>query len=73
MIYLCFKFNGEFFFYLFNSFPDILSRYANRSARFISAYGEGLSGAEAAWANKKYHGHRTLPPDMVAEIKKSVL
>ncbi|KAI0244909.1 hypothetical protein BJV78DRAFT_1144163 [Lactifluus subvellereus] len=24
--------------------------YANQSARFISAYGQGLSGAEAAWA-----------------------
>jgi hypothetical protein len=31
-----------------------------------------LSGAQAAWANKKYHGHRTLPPDMVAQVKKTV-
>ena len=38
----------------------------------MSAYAEGLSGAQAGWANKKYHGHRTLPPEMVAEIKKSV-
>ena len=36
--------------------------YANRSARFIDAYSQGLSRPEAAWANRKYHGHRTLPP-----------
>ena len=50
----------------------IFHRYANRSARFIHAYGEGLSGAQAAWANRKYHGHRTLPPDMVAQVKQSL-
>ncbi|KIJ50097.1 hypothetical protein M422DRAFT_245900 [Sphaerobolus stellatus SS14] len=44
--------------------------YANRSARFISAYSQGLNGAEAVWANKKYHSHRTLPPWMVEEAKK---
>ncbi|KAJ7899617.1 hypothetical protein B0H14DRAFT_2331679 [Mycena olivaceomarginata] len=30
--------------------------------RFADAYFHGLNGADAAWANKKYHGHRTLPP-----------
>ncbi|KAF8967159.1 hypothetical protein BDZ97DRAFT_1656951, partial [Flammula alnicola] len=45
--------------------------YANRAARFIDSYAQGLSGPEAAWANKKYHGHRTLPPDMTASLKKS--
>ncbi|KAG1781310.1 hypothetical protein EV702DRAFT_952436, partial [Suillus placidus] len=34
-----------------------IKRYANRSARFISAYSQGLTGAQAAWANRKYHGH----------------
>lgn len=29
----------------------------------------GLSGAEAAWANKKYHGHRKLPPIMLAPLQ----
>ena len=52
--------------------PNHVISFANRSARFISAYGEGLSGAQAGWANKKYHGHRVLPPEMVAEIKKSI-
>jgi hypothetical protein len=41
-----------------------LISYANRAARFISSYGQGLTGPEAAWANRKYHDHRTLPPEM---------
>ena len=40
------------------------------SARFINAYSQGLSGPEAAWANRKYHGHRCLPPDILADLKK---
>jgi hypothetical protein len=48
------------------------SRYANRSARFISAYSQGLSGAQAVWANRKYHGHRALPPDLAAEARQSI-
>ena len=43
--------------------------YANRAARFIIAYGQGLSIPEAAWANRKYHGHRTLPPEMTTKLK----
>jgi len=31
---------------------------------FIDGYQKGLTGAEAAWANCKYHGHHTLPPDI---------
>ncbi|KAF8815653.1 hypothetical protein BYT27DRAFT_7079561 [Phlegmacium glaucopus] len=49
---------------------DYLISYANRAARFISAYGQGLSSLEAAWANRKYHGHCTLPPDMALKLKK---
>ena len=44
--------------------------YANWAARFISAYRQGLSGPEAAWANCKYHGHWTLPLEMAAKLKK---
>ncbi|KAJ6580256.1 hypothetical protein B0H10DRAFT_1834923, partial [Mycena sp. CBHHK59/15] len=43
-----------------------IRRFANRSARFVSAYDQGLSGSEAAWINKDYHGHRTLPSVMAA-------
>ena len=44
-------------------------RFADRSTCFISAYHQGLSGAQAIWANKKYHGHHVLPPDMVSLVK----
>ncbi|KIO15956.1 hypothetical protein M407DRAFT_86598 [Tulasnella calospora MUT 4182] len=47
-------------------------RFANRSARFMNAYHQGLSGSQAAWANRKYHSHRTLPPELVAEIMRTV-
>ena len=44
-------------------------RTKRHAARFISAYGLGLTGPEAAWANRRYHGHRTLPPDMASKLK----
>ena len=47
------------------------SSYANRSAHFILAYSQGLSGGEAVWTNRKYHGHQTPPPSMVAKVKKA--
>ncbi|KAF8575876.1 hypothetical protein K439DRAFT_1368749, partial [Ramaria rubella] len=47
-------------------------RYANHSAWFLSAYSQGLTGAEATWANQKYHSHRTLSLSMVEEVKWSL-
>ncbi|KAI0026859.1 hypothetical protein K488DRAFT_58214, partial [Vararia minispora EC-137] len=47
-------------------------RFANRAARYMHAYQEGLSGAQAAWANRRYHSHRQLPPDLIADIKRTV-
>ena len=47
-------------------------RYANHSVRFISAYIQGISGTDAAWVNKKYHEHCTLPPDMAKAAKNCV-
>jgi hypothetical protein len=68
---LLFKSNGELLLLGFGHATDlIIISYANRAARFISAYGQGLSGPEAAWANRKYHGHRTLPPEMATKLKK---
>ena len=59
--------------FFFFSGLKCLHRFADRSARFISAYHQGLSGAQAIWANQKYHGHRILPPEMVSFVKKTVL
>ena len=65
--------------YIFSSFSNFLFgnlnshvRYANCAARFIAAYAQGLTGAEAAWVNRKYHGHQVLPPSMVALVKRTL-
>ncbi|KIJ45538.1 hypothetical protein M422DRAFT_166220, partial [Sphaerobolus stellatus SS14] len=43
--------------------------YTNRSARFMDAYVKGLNGAQAAWAARKYRGHRVLPEDILTELE----
>ena len=63
---------GGLSFILFYSRTDTLCRFANRSTQFISAYRQGLSSAQAAWANKKYHGHCTLPSNMVVLMKETI-
>jgi hypothetical protein len=50
----------------------LFSRFANRSASFITAYREGLSGAQASWANKRYHSHHTLPPQCILNARNTV-
>ncbi|KIJ53938.1 hypothetical protein M422DRAFT_154139, partial [Sphaerobolus stellatus SS14] len=42
--------------------------YANRSAKFMDAYIKGLTGAQAAWAARKYHGHRVLPKNIMKQF-----
>ncbi|KAG2155193.1 uncharacterized protein EDB93DRAFT_1080388, partial [Suillus bovinus] len=34
-----------------------IRRYANHSARFMDAYTKGLTGPQAVWVMRKYHGH----------------
>jgi hypothetical protein len=46
--------------------------YANRAARFIDGYAKGLTGADALWANKKYHGHRCLPGNILREVREAL-
>ncbi|KAF8134839.1 hypothetical protein EV363DRAFT_1396310 [Boletus edulis] len=36
--------------------------------RFVDAYNKGLSGAQAAWAIKKYCGHRILPDSIMHQF-----
>src|SRR5277367_5986202 len=55
MTCLLFKSNGELLFLGFGHATDLITiSYANRAAWFISAYGQGLSGPEVAWANQIY-------------------
>ena len=34
----------------------------------MNAYAKGLNGKGAAWAAKKYHGHRVLPESILKEV-----
>jgi hypothetical protein len=35
----------------------------------MDAYNWGLTGKQAAWAGKKYHGHRVLPESLMADME----
>jgi len=43
--------------------------YLIRSHRSMDGYCAGLDGPQAAWACRKYHGHRTLPPEALWEAR----
>ncbi|PBL04490.1 hypothetical protein ARMGADRAFT_1041776 [Armillaria gallica] len=49
-----------------NSIPLM---FATHSLRFMDAYCKGLNGKWAAWASKRYHGHRVLSEGIFAEIQ----
>lgn len=34
----------------------------------MDAYRKGLNGVQAAWANKKYRGHRVLPDTLMDDL-----
>ncbi|KAI0312603.1 hypothetical protein OF83DRAFT_1145216 [Amylostereum chailletii] len=46
-----------------------MRRFANRSERFEDAYIRGLNGKQAAWAAKKYRGHRVLPDNIMETME----
>lgn len=37
----------------------------------MDAYHKGLNGKQAVWANKKYHGHRTIPQTILKELEEA--
>jgi len=37
----------------------------------MEAYRKGLNGYQAAWAAKKYRGHRTIPDSILEELEKA--
>ncbi|KAI9057198.1 hypothetical protein FKP32DRAFT_1615362 [Trametes sanguinea] len=45
-----------------------MRRFYTRSLRFADAYTKGLSGKQAAWASKKYRGHRVIPESIFTEL-----
>jgi hypothetical protein len=46
-------------------------RFATRTHRFMDAYRKKLTGNQAAWANKKYRGHRKIPESIYRELEKA--
>lgn len=47
---------------------ELIRKYARRSARFMDAYRRGLTGLAAAYAVKKYKGHRRIFNQVLVEI-----
>ncbi|KAL5504652.1 hypothetical protein ACEPAH_7315 [Sanghuangporus vaninii] len=47
---------------------ECIQKFADRSARFMDCYHKGLSGAQAQWANKRYHGHRIIPNSILNDL-----
>ena len=45
-----------------------MRRFATRSLRFTDAYRKGLNGRQAAWAAKKYRGHRVIPESILQDL-----
>ena len=45
---------------------DHLSRFFNRTMRFLDAYSKGLDGEAADWAVKKFRSHRTVSESIMA-------
>ena len=50
-----------------------MRKFANRSRCFMDAYGQGLNGRQAAWASRKYRGHRVLPESLMDDLEKAMI
>ncbi|EDR04580.1 uncharacterized protein LACBIDRAFT_330517 [Laccaria bicolor S238N-H82] len=48
-----------------------MRRFSNRSQKFMDAYVKGLNGRQAAWAARKYKGHRVLPDSLMDDLEKA--
>ena len=51
---------------------DCLHRFATFAHCFMDAYVKGLKGKSAAWAAKKYRGHRVLLESILREFDEAV-
>ena len=50
---------------------DMMRKFATRSRRFMDAYDQGLNGRQAAWATRKYRGHRVIPASIMDDLEKA--
>ncbi|KAJ8585276.1 hypothetical protein M405DRAFT_745479 [Rhizopogon salebrosus TDB-379] len=63
------RFVGKLDFTIRSLILTLWLRFSMRSHRFMDAYRKGLDGRQAAWASKKYRGHRVLPETIMAELE----
>ncbi|KAF8156692.1 hypothetical protein B0H34DRAFT_847462 [Crassisporium funariophilum] len=47
--------------------------FCTRALRYMDGYRKGLNGAQAAYASKKYRGHRALPVGVLKEVENAGL
>ncbi|THU86458.1 hypothetical protein K435DRAFT_683591 [Dendrothele bispora CBS 962.96] len=45
----------------------VMRHFARRAWKFLDGYRQGLDGKQAAWAAKKYRGHRCLPDSILEQ------
>ncbi|KAF8144126.1 hypothetical protein K438DRAFT_1993106 [Mycena galopus ATCC 62051] len=48
---------------------NMMKRFGNHSAKFADAYAKGLNRRQAAWAARKYRGHRVIPESILEELE----
>ena len=53
---------------LYPMLPDSLMSHPKLCKDFMEAYSKGLDGKQAAWATKKYKGHRVLPDTLIQDL-----
>jgi len=51
---------------------ETIQSYLIQACRFMDAYQAGLDGPQAAWACRKYRGHRTLPPGALWDARSRI-
>jgi hypothetical protein len=56
------------FYSIYRTFINLYFSFARCSLRFMDCYRRGLTPKQTIWANKKYHGHRTLPESIVRDL-----
>ncbi|KAE9392676.1 hypothetical protein BT96DRAFT_1056227, partial [Gymnopus androsaceus JB14] len=45
-----------------------IHHFCHRAQKFRDGYEKGLNGSQAAWAAKKYKGHRVLPESLMDDM-----
>ena len=52
-----------------NNYRQTHPSHDEENVGFMDAYIKGLSGKQAAWAGKKYHGHHLLSETLIKDLE----